>query len=544
MVERHRGCSALRILSPYGRVRLGPYTTMPASSTTAAARRIFHITDWAPAHKALYPGAENDSSIDTLPFPTKPGESSSSASNPSSSVAPPVRRMSTKKTRSMSVPWRPKSVVIPVVSPVDDLDQRLGDLALHRSRTTADAVDSASPTTPGFGNWSGFGVADQDQEQEPNSHADSGMIGKGKGKKSISGMWRRASVSIKTLVNRRTSIATETLNGSPNIHLHLQHHNDQKRQLRSSHAPSRSHHTFTTNSQNAQASSGASPSSPATLSPNISPRATTHIQQQQQQQSPRSPTSHAINSRWHRLRKATSTSFRNSRVLNGDFALSSHDNAYIPTEELPQSVPRPGFGNEPPIIPRNSGSGARAAVAAWQNEMFPMPFKNKRLTLDSTQNDRESGIGIAVTSTDSVADELQDPDIVTAEGDVVLGACAPSRVDFVYRLPVELAIQVLAHLDAASLAPASRVSKAWRNVTSLQHIWRESYLREKTGTYATSEPIQPGAGLGVPAIQPNMNWKDAYAATEELSKRWKQGKATSVWMNGHSDSIYCLQFDE
>lgn len=523
-------------------MRLGPYTTMPASSTTTAARRIFHITDWAPAHEALYPGAENDSSIDTLPFPTKPGESSSSASTPSSAVAPLARRMSTKKTRSMSVPWRPKSVVIPVVSPVDDLDQRLGDLALHRSRTTADAVDSASPTTPGFGNWSGFGAAHQEQEQEPNIHADSGVVGKGKGKKSISGMWRRASVSIKTLVNRRTSIATETLNGSPDIHLHLQHQHDQKRQLRSSHAPSRSHHTFTTtsSSQNAQASSGPSPSSPAALSPNISPRSTNI----HQQQSPRSPTSHAINSRWHRLRKATSTSFRNSRVLNGDFALPSHDNAYITTEELPQSVPRPGFGNEPPIIPRNSGSGARAAVAAWQNEMFPMPFKNKRLTLDSTQNDRESGIGIAVTSTDSVADELQDPDVVTAEGDVVLGACAPSRVDFVYRLPVELAIQVLAHLDAASLAPASRVSKAWHNVTSLQHIWRESYLREKTGTYSTSEPIQPGAGLGVPAIQPNMNWKDAYAATEELAKRWKQGKATSVWMNGHSDSIYCLQFDE
>lgn len=528
-------------------------TTMPASSTTAAARRIFHITDWAPAHEALYPGAENDSSIDTLPFPTKPGEPSISTSTAaisaaSSSVAPTVRRMSTKKSRSMSVPWRPKSVVIPVVRPVDDLDQRFGDLALHRSRTTADPVESASPTSPGFGNWSGFGLEqdrNQEHDQEHDQEQDTGNLGngKGKGKKSISGIFRRASVQIKTLVNRRTSIATETLQESADIQLHL--HNDQRRQLRSSHAPSRSHHMFTTGTQN-MASPGASPTSPATLSPATSPRSAP-TQQQQQQLSPRASASNTINARWHRLRKATSTSFRHSRILNGDFALLAHENAnaaYIPTEELPHSVPRPGFGNEPPIIPRNSGSGARAAVAAWQNEMFPLPFKNKRLTLDSAQNDRESGIGIAVTSTDSIADELQDPDVVTAEGEVVLGACGPSRVDFVHRLPVELAIQVLAHLDAASLAPASRVSKVWRSVTSLQHIWRESYLREKTGTYASSEPIQPGAGLGVPAIQPNMNWKDAYAATEELSKRWKQGKATSVWMNGHSDSIYCLQFDE
>lgn len=178
--------------------------------------------------------------------------------------------------------------------------------------------------------------------------------------------------------------------------------------------------------------------------------------------------------------------------------------------------------------------------------MFPTvhPLKNKRLTLDSAQNDRESGIGIAVTSSDSVADDVHDLDLASPDGEVVLSGCAPSRVDFIDRLPVELAIQVLAHLDAAGLATASLVSKSWRDVSSLQHIWRESYLREKTGTYATSGPIKPGSGLGVPMIQPNINWKDAYRATEELAKRWKQGKATSIYLNGHSDSIYCLQFDE
>lgn len=178
--------------------------------------------------------------------------------------------------------------------------------------------------------------------------------------------------------------------------------------------------------------------------------------------------------------------------------------------------------------------------------MFPTvrPLVNKRLTVDSLQNDRESGIGIAVTIPDSSVDGLSDLDMVTAEGNAILGACAPSRVDFIDRLPVELAIQVLAHLDAAGLATASLVSSTWRDIASLQHIWRESYLREKTGTFATSEPIKPGTGLGVPALQPSINWKNAYRATEELAKRWKQGKANSIYLNGHSDSIYCLQFDE
>lgn len=81
-------------------------------------------------------------------------------------------------------------------------------------------------------------------------------------------------------------------------------------------------------------------------------------------------------------------------------------------------------------------------------------------------------------------------------------------------------------------------------MVSSQHIWRESYLREKTGTYATSNPVQPGTGLGVPAVQPRINWRDAYRVTEELGQRWKRGHATSIYLNGHSDSIYCLQFDE
>lgn len=483
--------------------------TMPAS-TSPPARRIFPIGDWAPAHEALYPEADNDSSIDTLPFPRKHGESSASASVPSP-LAPLPRRSNTTaaKHRSMSLPWRPKSTIITV----DDLDARVADLSLQRSRTAADPSSvhqhepDAEPSTPPF-------------EFGPHNN-------KGKGKKKMSGLFRRASVSIKGFVIRRTTIATDTLDDSPELRL--------RRQLRSSHAPSQTHHMFNTNIF--APSSPASPTSPASSS--TSPlRHTEH--------SPRAPTGHAINATWHRLRKATSTSFRHSRILVNGVPYTSHEQPYLPPDDLSSPFPRPGLGHDPPIIPRNSGSGARAAVAAWQQDVFPttLPIRNKRLTVDSAQNDRESGIGIAVTSTGSMADDAHDLDMVTAEGEVVLGGCAPSRVDFIQRLPAELAIQVLAHLDASGLATASLVSKNWRDIVSTQHIWRESYLREKTGTYATSAPIVPGTGHGIPMIQPNIDWKDAYRATEELAKRWKQGKATSIYLNGHSDSIYCLQFDE
>lgn len=109
---------------------------------------------------------------------------------------------------------------------------------------------------------------------------------------------------------------------------------------------------------------------------------------------------------------------------------------------------------------------------------------------------------------------------------------------------MELAIQVLAHLDATALNTASRVSRYWQGMVQNQHVWRESFLREKTGTYATSLPVQPGTGQGVPAITPGVDWKQIYKSKEELDLRWKEGKARPVYLNGHLDSIYCLQFDE
>jgi F-box and WD-40 domain protein 1/11 len=152
-------------------------------------------------------------------------------------------------------------------------------------------------------------------------------------------------------------------------------------------------------------------------------------------------------------------------------------------------------------------------------------------TNDET-NDRESGIGITVTLPGVESETEMDQSSVI------------STIDFVSRLPAELAIHVLANLDAAALVNASMVCKNWKKIVSNQHIWRESCLRETTTTYATSEPVEPGTGLGVPAVSPVNDWREIYRVKQELSQRWKTGKARPVYLNGHKDSIYCLQFDE
>jgi F-box and WD-40 domain protein 1/11 len=119
-----------------------------------------------------------------------------------------------------------------------------------------------------------------------------------------------------------------------------------------------------------------------------------------------------------------------------------------------------------------------------------------------------------------------------------------SRVDFISTLPVELAIQILAHLDHHTLYSTAQVSQNWARVTKSQHVWRESFLREKSRTYATSTPVKPGTGLGIPSMKPDRDWKDLYRIRQQLEHNWAKGTACPVYLNGHLDSIYCVQFDE
>ncbi|KAI1337898.1 WD40-repeat-containing domain protein [Xylariaceae sp. FL0016] len=235
----------------------------------------------------------------------------------------------------------------------------------------------------------------------------------------------------------------------------------------------------------------------------------------------------AHSSTWNRLRQAAS--FRNSRVMYGE--RTELETIYAPLEPESPSYPVPGNGLAPPIIPYHTGGAAKAA-AAMQNEYLAFSRTQQEWLSTEEFNDHESGIGIALTATDSQGDLMEQDSTV-------------ARLDFISLLPFELSIQILAHLDARQLCAVSRVSKEWHRAVQDQYIWRQSFLREKTTTVATSQPVQPGSGCGVPSLRPGQDWQKIYRAREELDKRWQNPKqARATYLNGHSDSIYCLQFDE
>ncbi|KAF7564001.1 hypothetical protein G7046_g97 [Stylonectria norvegica] len=241
------------------------------------------------------------------------------------------------------------------------------------------------------------------------------------------------------------------------------------------------------------------------------------------------------NSTWNRLRQATSFHHQ-SRSVYG-LNLTHDSGAFFQRPTQSSHIPIPGFGGEPPVIPTNSGAAAKAS-AAMQNELFARQnhWLNTRTSEDG--NDRESGIGIAVTVGGVETDDADELGMASGQGSFI------SKVDFVRELPIELKINILANLDATTIAKAREVSKSWNKAITNQHIWRESCLRETTSKYATSGRVTPGVGLGLPPVKPDNDWKEICRVKQELSHRWKAGKARPVYLNGHSDSIYCLQFDE
>ncbi|OAQ97723.1 hypothetical protein LLEC1_07406, partial [Akanthomyces lecanii] len=235
------------------------------------------------------------------------------------------------------------------------------------------------------------------------------------------------------------------------------------------------------------------------------------------------------NSAWNKLRQATG--FRHTQSVHG---LDASYQAGLLHRPEPVKVPIPALGNAPPFIPEHGGAAAKAS-AAMQNEFFA---RNGWLYQSTSEdgNDRESGIGIVLTGNSA------DFDLDVAQAAPV--AASISRVDFITALPMELAIHILAKLDAATLAKLSAVSKRWAHIIRNQHIWRESFFREMGKTYASSGPVQPGTRLGIPKMVPGNDWKRAYQVRRQLNQHWEDGRAYPVYLSGHTDSVYCLQFDE
>ncbi|KAF2201832.1 WD40 repeat-like protein [Delitschia confertaspora ATCC 74209] len=203
-------------------------------------------------------------------------------------------------------------------------------------------------------------------------------------------------------------------------------------------------------------------------------------------------------------------------------------------------VPAPIPANYPMLSP--PGSAARAAAAAANSERLNLQKRQEEYTqrfleteffagsrMEDVTKDSESGVGMTCSTPVEPVQE--------------------KRLDPINYLPAELSAMILSNLEAPSLVIAERVASAWNEAASSSHVWRNVFLRKfEPQIHVSPTPIMMGgAGIGKringkPA--PGQNWKQMYKVRKTIERRWKAGTPSAIYLNGHTDSVYCCQFDE
>ena len=114
-------------------------------------------------------------------------------------------------------------------------------------------------------------------------------------------------------------------------------------------------------------------------------------------------------------------------------------------------------------------------------------------------------------------------------------------------LPEELMAHIMSYLDAASLMEAELVSSRWHGTASSYHTWRHVFWREHDLPHVSSTGAPNASqvgGLGLGKRRPDQDWKGMWKVRKTLDARWQEARAAAIYLEGHKDSVYCVQFDE
>ncbi|GAB7353109.1 hypothetical protein MBLNU459_g3650t1 [Dothideomycetes sp. NU459] len=195
----------------------------------------------------------------------------------------------------------------------------------------------------------------------------------------------------------------------------------------------------------------------------------------------------------------------------------------------------------------SAGEAARKAAAASNGIRFSQAScQQSRGGMTKEQYNKRRSICSNPGASDSGAELASNPDIDMLD-DVSEDECDFAAVDPVAVLPTEIVTLVFSHLDPQSLKACRGVSKAWAPLSKDSLLWRGQYLQQyQKQNYVSPAPIQIGGiGTGLPN-QPIQQWEKMFDARRKIDKNWARGDqgGKGVYLAGHTDSVYCVQFDE
>ncbi|KAG9666025.1 WD40 repeat-like protein, partial [Aureobasidium melanogenum] len=228
-------------------------------------------------------------------------------------------------------------------------------------------------------------------------------------------------------------------------------------------------------------------------------------------------------------------------------------NAPSPTLQSSSTMPALHYNPEQHFMHRyvsdsNAGEAARRAASATNAASYASNSRPFVPHYQATRDLHRSRIGSIPGASDSGADLASNADLDVEMADIAeIVAPVNKCSDPVEALPTEIVTLILSHLDPESLKAAQRVAKSWSRIAKDPLIWRAQYLRQyEKQTYVSPAPIQiGGTGTGLPD-QPMQHWELMHDARRRIDKNWTRGDqgGKGIYLAGHTDSVYCVQFDE
>ncbi|KAI4146287.1 MAG: hypothetical protein L6R39_003509 [Caloplaca ligustica] len=226
------------------------------------------------------------------------------------------------------------------------------------------------------------------------------------------------------------------------------------------------------------------------------------------------------------LRRCVSTRFR-PRRQTADTPSRPATAHLAPDDFYSSPIPVNGVAQPTFLDDLSSGTAARAA-AAEQSEMRRCRcFRRLCAKERRVRGDSESGIGIDVQSTRRES--------------------AIARLDPVLALPRELFTHILSYLDTQTLINSELVSRQWHSVASDDLMWRRVFhkdFRPQSQAVTDNSTMYHIRSQGLGSAEAEQDWKKMWRTRKALHQRWLDSHAAAIYLEGHYDSVYCVQFDE
>ncbi|GAA5858734.1 hypothetical protein JCM8547_004963 [Rhodosporidiobolus lusitaniae] len=212
-------------------------------------------------------------------------------------------------------------------------------------------------------------------------------------------------------------------------------------------------------------------------------------------------------------------------------------------------VPGGGAGGGHLVSMSESDSGsAVSTISSGASSNPPRPGTPRRLTtalahlnpssstLSSSSHSALSAAPTALlsspttTSTSALASLPSTSTLSTAHA----FASPPSATGTLSRTTSSTALSTLSALPSSSLSALSSPAQSRRS----------SRLFPPSSSSALSPSLPSAPSSAEPAVQPmKLDWPRLFRDRHVLDRRWDRGKASWSWLEGHGDSVYCVQFD-